>query len=302
MKMSYKKLSLLVLLSLFSSQLMLGQMRILSGPEKGSYYQFVQNMITVVEMDSIFSFTNVSTNGSAYNFDQITDPNSPVKMVMIQSDYLYYEQMLDDKNNTNKTGSLRVLMPLAFEEIQVVTRDDEKLTKLQDLAGLPVACGTEQMGTYATAILMKDRSRVFWNTRVLHYDDALKQLMGYQIDAFIIVGTAPMEMLDFNPQAMVTQLSIMNLDNVNDWAKYYTPETITAGTYKWLDSDVKTYGVQTVMIVNDAKLTAEDKVLIDKFKSSVESHYLTLVEIGHPKWAEVNFASWNPSNWPLYKN
>jgi TRAP transporter TAXI family solute receptor len=279
-----------------------GQMIILSGPEKGSYFRFVQDMITVAEMDSMFSFTNVSTNGSAYNFDQLTDPNTPVKMVMLQSDYLFYEQMLDDKNNTNKTASLSVLMPLAYEEIQVVTRDEGKLTKLKDLAGLPVACGTEQSGTYATAILMKDRSRVFWNTRVLHFEDALKQLMGNQIEAFIVVGTAPMELLNFNPQSMVTQLSLMTLDNVNDWAKYYAPKTISAGTYKWLDSDVKTYGVQTVMVVNDSKLTAEDKLLIDQFKSSVESHYLTLVEIGHPKWAEVNFASWDPSNWPVYKN
>lgn len=300
--MSFKKLSLLILLSLFSGKMIFGQMIILSGPEKGSYFQFVNNMISVAEMDSIFSFSNVSTNGSAYNFNQLTDPNTPVKMVMLQSDYLYYEQMLDDKNNTNKTSSLSVLMPLAYEEIQVVTRDEGKLTNLKDLAGLPVACGTEQSGTYATAILMKDRSRVFWNTRVLHFEDALKQLMGNQIEAFIVVGTAPMELLNFNPQSMITQVSLMNLENVNDWAKYYTPKTISAGTYKWLDRDVKTYGVQTVMVVNDAKLTAEDRLLIDQFKSSVESHYLTLVEIGHPKWTEVNFASWDPSNWPVYKN
>lgn len=300
--MSFKKLSLLILLSLFSGKMIFGQMIILSGPEKGSYFQFVNNMISVAEMDSIFSFSNVSTNGSAYNFNQLTDPNTPVKMVMLQSDYLYYEQMLDDKNNTNKTSSLSVLMPLAYEEIQVVTRDEGKLTNLKDLAGLPVACGTEQSGTYATAILMKDRSRVFWNTRVLHFEDALKQLMGNQIEAFIVVGTAPMELLNFNPQSMITQVSLMNLENVNDWAKYYTPKTISAGTYKWLDRDVKTYGVQTVMVVNDAKLTAEDRLLINQFKSSVESHYLTLVEIGHPKWTEVNFASWDPSNWPVYKN
>jgi TRAP transporter TAXI family solute receptor len=298
--MRLKKSTLLVILSLFAAPFLYGQMVILSGPEKGSYYRFVDDMIKVAEMDSIFSFSNVSTNGSAYNFDQLVDPNSPVKMVMMQSDYLYFEQVQDDKNNTNNTENLTVLMPLAFEEIQIVTRDEGKLNKLEDLAGKSVACGTETQGTYATAILMKDRSRVFWNTRVLHYDDALKQLLGMQIDAFIVVGTAPLEMLNFNPQTMLTQLSLMNLNNVNDWAKYYTPETITAGTYKWLDEDVKTYGVQTVMIVNEAKLNDQDRLLIDTFTQSVKDHYVTLVEIGHPKWAEVNFANWDPSNWPLY--
>jgi TRAP transporter TAXI family solute receptor len=298
--MSIRKLGLIILLSLFSNQFIFSQMIILSGPEKGSYHRFVDDMIAVAEMDSIFSFTNVATNGSAYNFDQLTDPNTPVKMVMIQSDYLYYQQMLDDKNNTNRSKPLSVLMPLAYEEIHVVTRDEGRLTKLEDLKEKSVACGTESQGTYATAILMKDRSRVFWNTRVLHFDDALKQLLGRQIDAFIVVGTAPLEMLDFNPQTMVTQLALMNLTNVNDWAKYYTPESIAAGTYKWLENDVQTYGVQTVMVVNESKLSPEDKLLIAEFTGSVKNHYVTLVEIGHPKWTEVNFADWDPSNWRLY--
>lgn len=298
--MRIKKLSLLLVLSLLSSQYIYSQMIILSGPEKGSYHRFVDDMVSALEMDSIYSFTNVTTNGSAYNFDQLADPNTPVKMIMIQSDYLYYQQMLDDKNNTSRTKPLSVLMPLAYEEIHVVTRDENILNKLEDLKEKSVACGTESQGTYATAILMKDRSRVFWNTKVIRFDDALRQLLGRQIDAFIVVGTAPLEMLNFNPQTMVTQLSLMNLTNVNDWAKYYTPKTITAGTYKWLEEDVQTYGVQTVMVVNESKLTAEDKVLLDVFKTSVKDHYVSLVEKGHPKWTEVNFADWDPTNWRVY--
>lgn len=300
--MRLKNLSLIVLLSLFANQFLFAQMIILSGPEKGSYHRFVDDMIAVNEMDSNFSYTNVATNGAAYNFDQLTDPNTPVKMVMMQSDYLYYQQMLDNKNNTTRTKPISVLMPLAYEEIHIVTRDENKLNKLEDLKGKAVACGTESQGTYATAILMKDRSRVFWNTRVLHFDQALKDLLGRQIDAFIIVGTAPLEKLNFNPQTMVTQLALMNLENVNDWAKYYTPEAITAGTYKWLEEDVKTYGVKTVMVVNESKLNEEDKALINSFTQSVKVHYTTLVEMGHPKWSEVNFADWDPTNWRVYKD
>jgi len=302
MKMRFKNLTILVLLSLFTCQIGFAQMIILSGPEKGSYYRFVNDMIQASESDSNFAFSNVSTNGAAYNFDQLADPNTPVKMVMMQSDYLYYQQMLDSKNNTFKTKTLSVLMPLAYEEIHVVTRDEERLNKLEDLKEKIVACGTESTGTYATAILMKDRSRVFWNTNVLHFDQALKDLMGRKIDAFIVVGTAPLEGLNINPQSMIIQLNLMNLTNVNDWAKYYTPKVIKAGTYKWLENDVQTYGVRTVMVVNEAKLTVDDKVLIARFTQSVKIHYTTLVETGHPKWSEVNFADWDPSNWRVYKN
>ena len=298
--MRLKNTSLLVLLILFTSQLAFSQMTILSGPEKGSYHRFVDDMVSVLEMDSIYSFSNVATNGAAYNFDQLTDPNSPIKMVMMQSDYLYYKLMLDNKNNTSRTKPISILMPLAYEEIHVVTRDENRLLIMDSLVNKSVACGTESQGTYATAILMKDRSRVFWNTRVMHYDQSLKDLMGREIDAFIIVGTAPLEKLDFNPQAMVHQLTLMDLDNVNDWAKYYTPKTIKAGTYKWLDKDVKTYGVRTVLVVNESKLTIDDKMMIQKFNESIKIHYTDLVENGHPKWSEVNFADWDASNWRVY--
>lgn len=299
--MRLKNLLSIIVFTFLTASVAFSQMIILSGPEKGSYHRFVDDMVSVLEMDSIFSFTNVATNGAAYNFDQLADPNTPVKMVMMQSDYLYYQQMLDNKNNTEKTKTLSVLMPLADEEIHVVTRNEGRLNKLEDLSKKIVACGTESQGTYATAILMKDRSRVFWNTNVLHFDAALKDLMGRKIDAFIIVGSAPLEKLNLNPQSMVTQLSLMNLENVNDWAKYYHPDVIKAGTYKWLEEDVNTYSVRTVMVVNEAKLTEEDKTMIRAFDQSIKIHYTNLVEIGHPKWSEVNFADWDPANWRVYQ-
>ncbi len=298
--MRVKYFTLLLLLSLFSSEYLSAQMIILSGPERGSYHSFVNDMINVLENDSIRAFTNVSTNGAAYNFNELADPNTPVKMAMMQSDYLYYMQMLDNKNNTERTNNIKVLMPLGNEEIHIITREEDNLTSLTDLAKKRIACGTEGQGTYATAILIKDKSRVFWNTEVLHFEKALKDLMGYKIDGFIMVGTAPLPGIQFNPQSVVTKLSIMNLENVNDWAQYYQPETIAAGTYKWQENDVQTYSVKTVLVVNESKLTQEDREMIEIFTQKIKSSYTTLVEIGHPGWVEVNFADWDPSNWPLF--
>lgn len=298
--MKIYKYSLLVLISFLTLQSISAQMIILSGPEKGSYSHIVDDMINACAMDSIYGFSNVTTNGSAYNFDKLVDPNSPVKMVMMQSDYLYYQAMLDNKNSTNKTSTLSVLMPLAYEEIQVITRDEKRLNKLEDLKDKSVACGTENEGTYATAILMKDKSRVFWNTKLIPFEQALKDLLGRKIDAFVIVGSTPLELLNVNPQSMVTQLAIMNLDNVNDWAEYYTPRVIKAGTYKWLKEDVNTFGVRTVMVVNEAKLSEDDMIMIDLFTQSVKAHYTDLIQNGHPSWIEVNFADWDPTDWRVY--
>ena len=300
--MRAKYFTLLILLSLFTSEFVSAQMIILSGPERGSYHTFVNDMIKVLEADSINAFTNVTTNGAAYNFNELYDPNTPVKMAMMQSDYLYYMQMLDNKNNTEKTNNIKVLMPLGNEEIHIITREEDKLTSITDLAKKRIACGTEGQGTYATAILIKDKSRVFWNTEVLHFEKALKDLMGYKIDGFIMVGTAPLPGLQFNPQSVVTKLSLMNLENVNGWAEYYQPKIIKAGTYKWLANDVQSYSIKTVLVVNEAKLTPEDRELIALFAQTLKVKYTTLVENGHPGWIEVNFTDWDPDNWPLFQN
>jgi TRAP transporter TAXI family solute receptor len=300
--MRLKHFSLFLLLSLLSSEFISAQMIILSGPEKASYHQFVDDMITVLEQDSIRAFSNVATNGAAYNFNELTDPNTPIKMAMMQSDYLYYMQMLDNKNNTTKTANIKVLMPLGNEEIHIVTREEDKLTSLEDLSKKRIACGTESQGTYATAILIKDKSRVFWNTEVLHFDKALKDLMGYKIDGFIMVGSAPLPGLQFNPQSVVTKVSLMNLENLNGWAEYYTPEVIKAGTYKWQANDVQTFSIKTVLVVNDSKLTAKDRELLALFTQTLKIKDTNLVEIGHPGWTEVNFSDWDPSNWPMFKN
>ena len=67
---------------------MIGQMIILSGPEKGSYNVIVNDMIRVCANDSIGDIKNIPSTGSAFNFDQLVDPNTPVKMVFWKRNHL----------------------------------------------------------------------------------------------------------------------------------------------------------------------------------------------------------------------
>lgn len=296
------KISLLVLLfSVFLFSDIIGQMVILSGPEDASYYRFVEDINNVLGNGSDKPYINKKTQGAMYNFNQITDPKTPYKVAMVQSDLLFYMQASDMRNNTNKTKDIKVIIPLANEEIHVVTKKSSNLNKLQDLDSTTVAIGNKNQGTYVTSSIMKDRSNMYWISRNIHFDQALKDLYLDEIDAFIIVGSAPVSKLDLNPRAMTDELALVELEDFNDWAKYYDNDTIYKEDYKWLEKDVPTFGVKTVLIVNEAKLTDTDRSEIAKLAKGIKSKFDILKEQGHPKWKEVDLSDWDNSDWPIYK-
>jgi TRAP transporter TAXI family solute receptor len=292
---------LLLSFSIVSFSSALAQLTILSGPKQGSYYEFVGNIEKALNTESAKLVINTETNGAAFNFEKLADPNSPFKLALTQSDYLYAMQGKDMLNNTEKTKNIKVILPLANEEIHLVTLKGSELKELPDLAGKMVAIGTQSQGTYATSNLIKDRSKVYWNSRPIAYEDALSELGRRKVDAFFIVGSAPMEKLNINPGVMVDELALVSLYDFDDWAKYYQNDTIFSGEYKWLEEDIPTFSVKTVLIVNEAKLTEQDRkdiaLMIDGIKTNMEQ----LKTDGHPKWKEVDLEDWDSSNWPVYK-
>ena len=298
--MYLKNILTLFVAILLSVTTLFGQMIILSGPSQGTYKALVDDIVEVFGNDSISPFVNVVTEGSGFNYRELIDPDSPVKIAVIQSDYLYYQQIIDAKNNTERSAAIKVLLPLANEQIHIVTKKSSGLTKLADLKEEIVGCGTQEQGTYATAILIKDKSEVFWNTKILDFDRALKELYGDKIAAFFVVGTAPLKKLNINPQAMVEPLTLISPENINDWARYHKSDVIKSTDYKWLDYDVPTYSVKNLLVVNEDKLTEEDKVEILKLVNGLKTNLTTLQGQGHPAWKIVDLHDWDSSNWPVY--
>lgn len=293
--------TLLLVISLFAVNTLFAQMTILSGPEQGSYYHFVNDIKTVLADKEDKQYINQATSGAAYNFEQLVNPDSPAKYALLQSDYLFYAQSIDLMENTSKTKDIKVVLPLANEEIHLITRKSTGLTKLDELEKKVVAIGDKNQGTYATASLIKGKSGIFWSSRNIHFDQAFKELNMGRLDAFFFVGSAPIEKLNVNPQVMVEELGLIELQNINDWAKYYTKDTIYSTDYKWLEADVPTYSVKTVLVVNEAKLTKEDRIALSRLMSGIQNQFDVLKAEGHPKWKEVDLFDWDPAMWPMYR-
>jgi TRAP transporter TAXI family solute receptor len=282
----YKQFLLCALITMLWGQAFC-QMVILSGPEKGSYSRFVNDIVTVLGEKNGISLLNRTTGGSAYNFKALTNPSSADKIALIQSDYLNLMRAEDKLNNTNKTGSLKVVFQLAREEIQMVAKKSSGLKSLQDLDKKKVAIGDEDQGAFATGKIIRERSKVNWISYYAGFDQMLKQLSTGSIDAGLIVGSVPMEILEIDPQVMTDGITMLELDDFNGWAQFYENDTIYRGEYKWLDKNVPTFGLRTLMVVNESKLTNADKQTVAAIKTGIIQNLDLLRQQGHPKWKEV---------------
>ena len=290
----------LVLILLFMCQFSFAQLTILSGVEYGSYHTFVKDMNTVLKSDNADVIINQTTSGAADNFSRITDPDSPYKLAMMQSDYLYHMKTMDVRDNTHLTENLLIVLPMASEEIHFVMRKKDGYGGLESLRDKRLGIGSKNQGTYVTANTIKDRSEVYWSSRNFHFDKSLAELFSDNIDAFVIVGSAPIEKLDIDAVALMDELDLINLEDFNDWAKYYEPMVIPKETYKWLDADINTFGVRCVLIVNKAKLNAGETEELSKLVDGVKLNIDKLIEVGHPKWKDTDFDNWESSDWPMY--
>jgi TRAP transporter TAXI family solute receptor len=285
--MNFRKGVLLIILFIFSVGQVYCQMIILSGPEKGSYNHFAGDISALLGENNGILLENQTSGGSASNFNLLTDPNANYKIALIQSDYLNLMKAEDKLNDTDKAGSLKVVMQLATEQIHLVAKISSGLTSLQDLDSKRVGIGNEEQGGFATSKIIKARSQIGWTAVYIGFNEMLNRLSSGSIDAGLVVGSAPLEMLDIDPQVMIDEITLLELDDFNGWAKHYENDTIYSDDYKWLDKNIPTFGVRTLLVVNESKLTSEDQQTVSVIKSSIVQNLDQLRSQGHPKWRTV---------------
>lgn len=100
---------------------------------------------------------------------------------------------------------------------------------------------------------------------------------------------------------MMIKMALVPLENFNDWAKFYKPDTIRKTDYKWLDHDVPTFSVASLLVVNESKLSDAERTAILQLKSGIEGKFEELKTKGHPEWQEVNLSDWSDLDWPQLK-
>lgn len=271
------------------------QLTIATGYEKGSYYQMANDMKGISSNPAQIKI--LTTSGSLSNFNKITRDSS-VDIGFMQFDVLVYEELSDVKKKSKVTDNVKVVFPLGYEEIHLLTLKESKIKNLGDLKEKTVAIGSKTQGSNYTAKLIKKMVNGEWDESEMSFDDALTALLDQRIDALFFVGAAPLNKF-ISPSPAFNKLTLVPLTN-KKLSEYYTPTIIKKGTYPWQLKDVETFSVKMVVTVDVSKISPTDVSRLNQFINDVKSNLSKLQEKGHPKWKTVDF-NFSDVKWRIYE-
>jgi TRAP transporter TAXI family solute receptor len=255
---------------------------VITGSEKGTYYQFGLNLQALGKSNG-YNVAVHPSKGSVENvFAVYQRPGVPLGIV--QSDVLaFVARVQTDQTLQRIAKKIKLVFPLYNEEIHLLAR--KGVASFDDLADKRVAIGREGSGTYLTTRLLFKLSEVAPREMVpIDTDEALAALKAGKIDAMFFVAGLPVRLLTEGVTA-ADDLALVPITN-KDIAEFYPRVTIPGGTYAWQSAPVETVAVKAVLVSFDFRKNDCDNV--GKFAQVVSANIDWLTKNGHPKWKAVN--------------
>jgi TRAP transporter TAXI family solute receptor len=254
---------------------------IITGSEKGTYYQFGLNLKSLVKQHGI-NVTVATSKGSVENIFAVYQ-RPATQLGIVQSDVLAFVARVETDPVLKRIAKkIKMVFPLYNEEIHVLGR--KNISDFDDLAGKRVAVGREGSGTYLTARLLfkvaevEPRQMVYIDT-----DEALAELKAGRIDAMFYVAGAPVKLIAENVTAS-DNLALIPVTN-KSVTEFYPTVEIPANMYPWQAGPLATVAVKSVLVSYDLRRLDCDNV--GRFAQLLASNLVWLTEHGHPKWKSV---------------
>ncbi len=265
---------------------------LITGQEKGTYYQFGLDLRNLAEKYDIQLHVETS-NGSIENIYAVYK-RPGMSMGIVQSDVLAFVGRVQSNPTLRAVAKkIKIVYPLYDEEIHVLARQD--LKGFEELAGKRVGIGEDGSGTYLTTRLLFEVSKIKPLEMVpVGTDVALRQLKEGKLDAMFYVAGYPVKL--FNEQVSEQDgLRLLSIANPKI-LQFYPKAQIPAGTYAWQPDAVSTASVKAVLISFDFRTSQCE--LIGKFAWMIMDQLEWLKEHGHPKWKSVDLKyklkGWDP--------
>ena len=266
---------------------------IITGGEKGTYYQFGLNLQGLVKPRDI-ALTVYPSKGSIENVYAVYQ-RPGVQLGIVQSDVLaFVARVQTDPVLQRIAKKTKMVFPLYNEEIHVLARPN--LENFEDLADKRVAIGREGSGTYLTARLLFNVAEVAPREMVpIDTDEALAELKAGRIDAMFYVAGYPVKLFTEAVTA-ADNLALVQILN-KSITEFYPRAEIPAGTYPWQSKPVQTVAVKAVLISFDFQ--RRDCDTIGQLAKVVVDNMGWLVKNGHPKWKSVDL-NYSLKGWEQY--
>jgi len=263
------------------------EMGLITGGEKGTYYQFGLDLQKLVKPTGV-NLTVHNSKGSIENVFAVYQ-RPGVQMGIVQSDVLaFVARVQSDPVLSRIAKKTRMVFPLYNEEVHVLGR--RGIRDFDDLAGRRVAIGRDGSGTYLTARLLFKLSEVAPSEMVpIDTSEALAELKAGRIDAMFYVAGYPVKLLkdDVSEKDGLELVPITN----KSITEFYPRADIPANVYEWQRTALNTVAVKAVLVSFDFRRKDCDNV--GRFAQTMSRQMSWLLQNGHPKWKVVDL------NYPL---
>jgi TRAP transporter TAXI family solute receptor len=255
---------------------------IITGSEKGTYYQFGLNLQALAKRSGVSVAVHPS-RGSIENVNAVYE-RPGVQLGIVQSDVLaFVGRMQSDPALKRIAKKTRMVFPLYNEEVHVLGK--REIVNFDDLADRRVAVGREGSGTYLTARLLFNVAEVTPREMVyIDTEEALGELKAGRIDAMFYVAGAPVRLFT-DAVTEADGLALVPITN-KSITEFYPRVEIPASTYQWQAGPVPTVAVKAVLISFDFR--RRDCETVGKFGKTIADNMAWLTANGHVKWKSVD--------------
>ncbi len=259
-------------------------LRLMTGPETGTYYQIGQET-SQVTVPSGIHLEVLPSQGSWQNIVALFNSNTEFAIFQIDG-FASAARNLYLNTGSRINEDIRVVMPLFSEEVHVV-KARERAIDFANQQSFVVGCGPENGGSCLTASVLED----VYNKKFtyLHADfvTAFDQLRNGSLDLVIVTAAKPYPLL-----AEQTGLDLVALPRFDKVTNFYSWTSIGPADYPWLKREVDVYAVRSVLatMIQEQEGLAND--LISSIHYSLMGNESELKKTGHAKWNDVQFTGY----------
>jgi TRAP transporter TAXI family solute receptor len=252
-----------------------------TGATSGAVGQAVCNLINAGNRTDFACKSHV-TAGSTANVAALTRRID--ELAFAQTDTVWAAVNGKGEWNGKPAGVLRVILPMFFEPISLVVRQDARIKTMADLKGKRIGVGLTGSEARANALdilgwygLQPDRDV---QALPLELGQAVGKMVTREIDGFFYVGGHPSDTIA--RIAISAPLSLVPIDGPQADAAlkqqtYYIPGNLPGRLYRGVpDQTVKTVGVRALLMTHDG-LPAEicyelTKLLVEQWETLRAAH------------------------------
>ncbi len=281
-----KLLLVVLLLSLSASAVCAIELRLMTGPEEGIYYQLGQEMSAVTDSTGVH-LQVLPSQGSWENIVELFNSNTEFAIFQVDA-FVKASKNLYQNTSARIEDEIHVVMPLYWEEVHLLKARDNNLD-FSKQKRFVVGCGMASSGSCLTAAVIEELYGKKFQYLYDDYATAIDQLKGGTVDLVVITAGKPYPLLIGE-----SGLELIPLPQLRQAANFYSRAILGPEDYPWLDHEVSTYTVRSVLatMIHEEEGLAND--LVGSVHFSLRVNETELKKNGHPKWNDVLFNSYNP--------